>query len=76
VFAKFRKESPAAPATFLITLTHKKSMKKLILCSLKFYVSSVFDVFEKFRKESPAAPATFLITLTHKKSMKNLFYAL
>jgi hypothetical protein len=23
------KESPAAPATFLITLTHKKSMKKL-----------------------------------------------
>ena len=29
VVAEFRKESPAEPATFLVTLTHKKSMKKL-----------------------------------------------
>ncbi len=29
------KESPAAPATFLITLTHKKSMKKL------YYTNSI-----------------------------------
>jgi hypothetical protein len=72
VIPKFRKESPAEPATFLVTLTHKKSMKKLNLCSLKIYVFSVFYVFAKFRKESPAEPATFLVTLTHKKSMKKL----